>query len=221
MQKSHNLRKQLHSLRNRSSFRKDSGPERVKGSVDQRQTYGRLGQRCFVRRARGLVRPTIDAESSSCALPCLDRRSPRLAFWGSHLYNTRSCFKPGTPPRTSFCVVFEKCRAGMTTSAFAAMDGSWLLATKAEMRRELIDEICSTNFFTDVGADIAGTHTNPSDVIAKKIAELRDILPLSLERNIYVAEELSRYMATRPPEDRCAFTMNALIQPTCIFCCSN
>ena len=31
MQKSHNLRKQLHSLRNRSSFRKDSGPDEAKG----------------------------------------------------------------------------------------------------------------------------------------------------------------------------------------------
>jgi hypothetical protein len=89
--------------------------------------------------------------------------------------------------------------ASMTTTAFTAMDGSWLLATKAAMRRELIDEICSSAGAEETG----GYQADPSAIIASKLAELRDVLPLSLERNTYVAAELSKYMDARVPEDRC------------------
>ena len=101
--------------------------------------------------------------------------------------------------------------ASMTTTAFTAMDGSWLLATKAAMRRELIDEICSGRFCTSLGADDTTVQADPSAVIASKLAELRDILPLSLERNTYVAAELSKYMDARSPEDRCECAPNSRV----------
>lgn len=101
--------------------------------------------------------------------------------------------------------------ASMTTSAFETMGGSWLLATKAEMRRKLIDEICSARFSCS-DDDGAGGHTDSSAAIVTRVAELRDILPLSLERNIYVAQELSKYLDAQSPEDRCAFTASPNVQ---------
>ena len=95
--------------------------------------------------------------------------------------------------------------ANMTSKAFTAMGGSWLLATKAAMRRELIDEVCSLGFSPSKGGDDTGAQVDASAVIATKLAELRDILPQSLERNTYVAEELSKYMDACSPADRCAY----------------
>ena len=77
--------------------------------------------------------------------------------------------------------------ANMATMAFAAVDGSHLLRTKGLMRRALIDEICSR--------DLSGTSAeDPSAAIVQNLAELRDILPQSVERNIYVAEQLTKYI---------------------------
>lgn len=95
--------------------------------------------------------------------------------------------------------------ANMTSKAFTAMGGSWLLATKAAMRRELIDEVCSLGFSPSKGVDDTAGQIDASAVIATKLAELRDILPQSLERNTYVAEELSKYMDACSPADRCAY----------------
>ena len=81
--------------------------------------------------------------------------------------------------------------ANMATTAFAAVDGSHLLRTKGQMRHALIAEICSR--------DLSGTSAeDPSAAIVQNLAELRDILPQGVERNIYVAEQLTEYIDQQP-----------------------
>ena len=108
--------------------------------------------------------------------------------------------------------------ASMTSKAFAAVDGSSLLATKAAMRKELVEEIRGRDAATAAAAGTADAAA--AAAIARKLAELRDILPLSLERNIYVTEELSKYMDDHAADGRCAYPCCMSAASCCRVCCT-
>ena len=108
--------------------------------------------------------------------------------------------------------------ASMTSKAFAAVDGSSLLATKAAMRKELVEEIRGRDAATAAAAGTADAAA--AAAIARKLAELRDLLPLSLERNIYVTEELSKYMDDHAADGRCAYPCCMSAASCCRVCCT-
>ena len=69
--------------------------------------------------------------------------------------------------------------SGVVTDSLAKVHGSWLLRAKSEMREKLLTAVSDPKLFPDLGT---------------RLAEVRDILPPSIERVVAVSEQVQRHV---------------------------